>query len=160
MNSNKITNALLLLLVLLVTIFLFKDKLHYYLIAKNSLKRANILNIPGVASWCNLTKKETKSGFSDVCMEAMNRFGPDIIRWENLIKQYRKIDCNDFRDGEDAKNFFNYISGELSDEFYVHNEKNFVESKYFSWISDHTLHCSYDPYGLDADGDCNACEAN
>jgi len=154
---------LLITIVLLLIAILFKDKINWYFKSQEILKKASVLNIPEVAVVCYKSITDEIPEMSQECMDKMDEYREKEILWKNLINEYRNIDCKDFVNKEDAAGFYNWISGELVMGFYTY--RNFVKGKEpdtdkFAFMASNKFdgHCRYDPYGLDADGDCNACE--
>jgi len=168
MNNNKLTNILLIVVIVLLGIFLFKGKIQSYFRASEVLNRASIYNIAVVAAACWDVVPDDNNNLSPHCSQTLSEYQSKMTGWNSLIKEYRDINCNDFENRTDANGFYQYISGELAGGYYhlmVQNQElltgkeanplmigKIKESKTYDG------HCHYDPYGLDTNGDCNACE--
>lgn len=165
-TANKKDKSIIILIIIIVSgLFLvfYKEEIKSYFrfkkIQKEVLNNANVFNIPDVAVACFDIIKETNSDastsiISDKCNREIKKWGTDITRWKELIQNEKDINCRDFLNGKDAKNFYHYISGELAGCFYLYNKSPSPE-KFSFWGE---CNCTYDPYGLDTNGDCNACE--
>lgn len=165
--TKNVTNILLLIIVTLLVSIFFKEKVGFYLKAQEVLERVSYYNISDVALKCYkgvIADEEDWKPPSKECSDMIDSYRERILRWNSLIKKYRDIDCNDFADRGEAQDFYEYISGELTDGFYAYRikvkglESDNTESFKFSGTNIFDGHCRYDPYGLDINSDCNACE--
>lgn len=166
MDKQTVTNILLVVVALLLLGVLFQGKIRNYFKAQDVLKRANVFNIPDVALACYkyITDEETgENGYSPSCQQALDAYTVKTHKWENLVREYRDINCSDFSDKKEANEFYSWISGELAGGFYayrniVKGEKPDATSFAFMSTTKFNGKCRYDPYGLDTNSDCNACE--
>ncbi len=167
MDKQKFTNLLLVIIALLLVGILFQGKIRSYFKAQEVLKRANIFNIPDVALPCYkyiTDEADSENGYSLPCQQAMDIYTAKAKEWESLIREYRNINCNDFSDKKEASEFYSWVSGELAGGFYtyrniVKGEKPDATSFAFMDTTKFNGTCRYDPYGLDTNSDCNACES-
>jgi hypothetical protein len=167
-SKNKLTNISLFVIVVLLGLILFKGKIQSYFKAREVLNRASIYNIAKVAAACWDVISDDNNSLSIHCTQTLAGYQSQVTKWNGLIKEYRDINCNDFENKAEANDFYQYISGELAGGYYhlmVQNEEllagkelnpltmgKIMENKAYDG------HCHYDPYGLDTNGDCNACE--
>lgn len=180
-RRNYSVHILLTIIALLLLVLLFKEDIQSYfknreVLKKNQAKsqeviqKANIFNIVDVASDCigYLTDDSGNSETSGKCETTMTNYGPKIERWQDLIKENWNINCQDFSKKKDAQDFYEYVSGEYAHEYigykqYIkENPSKALEDDgsgdlVFQASSDFDG-CHYDPYGLDTNSDCNACE--
>lgn len=165
--KKNLTNILLLTILVILALVLFKDKIRLYLKAQEVLKRVNYYRIPDVAFKCYKGIITTDDDYipSKECSNTIDSYREKILRWDKLIKEYRDIECKDFKDKKEANDFYNYVSGELIGAFYVYRKKDAgvgpddgKENLEFGLTTSFDGRCRYDPYGLDTNGDCNACE--
>lgn len=164
MAKNNITNILLLIVVILLVGILLQGKIRAYFKSQEVLNRVNVFNIPDVAVACYKLITDEVSENTQACNNKINQYSGKEIRWKKLINEYRNINCKDFVDKHEANEFYSWISGELTHGFYVY--RNIVKGKEpdtdkfaFESTSEFNGQCHYDPYGLDSNGDCNACES-
>lgn len=145
MNKRNVTNILLAIIIFLLLVILFQGKIKSYLKAQEVLKRANVFNISYVAMKCDkYIKDDSESDIPNDCQNEITNYQDKIQKWQSLIKQYRDINCKDFVNSLEANEFYSYVSGEVAKLFYGGAFDG---------------HCHYDPYGLDTNGDCKACES-
>ena len=142
--QKYITNILLTIIVVILAFILFEDKIRMYFKAQEVLQKVNVFNIPYVAVKCSTEIASDNDTLSQECLDMVESYNEKVLKWQNLIKEYRDINCKDFTDKKEADEFYHYISGELSSVIYTYRKFD--------------GHCRYDPYGLDTNGDCNACE--
>jgi len=157
---------LLMTIVVVLVLILFKDKIRMYFKAQEVLQKANVYNITDVAVKCYNAIISTDDDYipSQECSNMVDSYNEKVLRWNNLIKEYRDINCKDFTDQAEAQDFYDYVSGELAGGFYAYR-KVIVgvkpdDTEHFAFATTNKFdgHCRHDPYGLDTNGDCNACE--
>lgn len=168
MNNNKLTNILLCVVVALLAFILLKSKIQSYFKAREVLRRASVYNIAKVAAACWDVIPDNNTDLDTHCTQTIAEYHPKITKWIRLIKEYRDINCDDFENKAEANDFYQYISGELSGGYYrlmIQNKelltgKELNPSVVGKVMEDKTYdgHCRYDPYGLNTNGDCEACE--
>lgn len=165
MDKNKSTNILLIIVIILLGLLLFRGKIQAYFKARDVLKRANIYNIVEVAFACWDVIPDDESIPNTRCSQTLEEYKFQIVKWNDLIKQYRDIDCKDFENKKEANDFYEYMSGELAGGIYllkVQNEGLIREVNPLTigkiMGKKHNGHCRYDSYGLDTNSDCDACE--
>lgn len=163
MIAKNITNILLLIVVILLVGLLLQGKIRAYFKSQEVLSRVSIFNLPDVAVACYKSITGEVSGRTQVCDYRINQYSGRETRWKKLINEYRDINCKDFTDKHEANEFYSWISGELTHGFYAY--RNIVKGKErdtdkfaFESTSEFNGQCHYDPYALDSNGDCNACE--
>lgn len=167
MNKQTVTNILLVVVVLLLLGIFFQGKIRSYFKAQEVLKRANVFNIPDVALQCYkyiTDEASSENGYSPACQQEIDSYNVEAQRWTRLVNEYRDINCKDFTNKKEASEFNDWIGGELASGFYA--DRNIVKgtkpdatSFAFQQNSMFDGHCRYDPYGLDTNNDCNACES-
>lgn len=156
--NNKLLITIGIIIVFMLGYIIFKDNINWYFKRNEILKRTNIYNIPDVAVKCYdfITSVNDDAVPNQDCINERDKYRPKIKEWENLIKSKKDINCGDFLSSKDAKYFYHYVSGELAGNFYEYNTT--PNPKSFAWKTPKDLYCTYDPYGLDTNHDCNACE--
>lgn len=161
-KSHIIIIFLLAVIIVLLFTLTFRDRITWYFKSQEILRHASVLNIPEVAGKCVGYYLGNDAKPSGSCKEVHQQYSIKAERWNELIKENRKLSCNDFESRKEANLFYQYISGELAHDFYTTAEKNLEKGEElptsFAFISDKKTICRYDPYGLNTDSDCNACE--
>lgn len=158
-NNKKPTNILIIIAISLLLLVLFKDTIKANFKTKEVLKRANVFNILDVADDCfdELSKKANSGVASQKCLDSVEKYRIQTHDWDVLIKQNRDLNCDDFSSKTEAWKFQQYISGELAN--YLEEYKDSDGSIRLGFRGGiWNLKCSYDPYRLDTDGNCIACE--
>jgi len=168
-NKHTTTNVLLIIIAIILLLVLFQGKIRSYFKSREVLKKASIYNIGAVAGACFDSIPESES---DYCLQTLSEYGPKIIKWNNLIKQNKDINCKDFDSRREAEDFYEYISGDTASRYYrlkvqnenlrrAFNKEPGLSSSIIGEImqnKENERNCSYDPYGLDTNADCFACE--
>jgi len=162
MNINKkyIYGFLTVIVVLLLAILL-KENIKSYFRGREVLNRTNIFNLWDVAFDCYgfVNSDNPEATMSEKCRNTYNSYQDKTQKWDKLIKKYRDISCHDFADKGEAQDFYQYVNGEMAKGIYayktLHPED---ESEIVGTTNIWDGNCRYDPYGLDTNGDCNACE--
>lgn len=166
MSKQTVTNVVLVVVALLLIGILFQGKIRSYFKAQEVLKRANIFNITDVALQCYkyITDEASSENYTPACQQEMDIYNAKTQRWTSLVNEYRDINCRDFTDKKEASEFYDWISGELAGGFYAYRnivKRTEPDASSFVFRSNNKFdgHCRYDPYGLDTNNDCNACES-
>jgi len=164
-HKQNLIIGLMIVAVSLLGLILFKDNIKAYYKGKEVLKRVDVFNIPDVIVTCygDIQSSDNDGVPSKECLDILDEYSTRTTRWDNLIKRNNDINCHDFSNGKEAKNFYHYVSGELvagweayqsvrkgtwkQGEKFILQDTNKFDGK-----------CRYDPYGLDTNSDCNACE--
>jgi hypothetical protein len=168
MDRKNILIAIGAVIILMLGYLIFKDDISWYSKRNEILKRANIYNITKVAAACWDTIPDSNN-INLHCTQTLSIYQPEINKWNNLIKGSRDINCSDFDNKNEANDFYQYLSGELAGGYYrmmVQNEELLLGKEtnplmIGKIMEDKTYNgnCHYDPYGLDTNHDCNACES-
>lgn len=151
--QNKAVFLLLVVIVGLLLYIVFKADIDHYYFKKQVLKEASILHIPAVFNRCiNYSSKPDEDGLysdfnMDTCKVALNEYKSVEERFKNLIKSKKNISCGDFLSRSEASEFFKFVGGEIFDSAFRNGLDGLSLKR-----------CVVDPYGLDTDHDCQACE--
>lgn len=182
-NDNKYLYGFLSVIILLLLFVVFKGDLQSYLqkqevLKKNQIRsqevlaKANTFNIATVMRDCfdDLADKSENAVSSEKCLNTMSSYDGKKGQWGSLISQNRDINCRDFANKNEAQDFYEYVSGEFAHGYYAYwsiykddpsKTTTLNRSSGFVFGSTNVFdgHCYYDPYGLDANHDCDACES-
>lgn len=166
--KDNLTNILLIAILIILGWLLFGNKIVKYFkvraTTREVLKRVGIYNIPSVAEACFYYNQDIENGVEthidtyQNCEDQVDKYWLDTERWIDLIKESRDLDCGDFKDGKDARNFYHYVSGELVKGYEGRQNSNSQPIVTLNFNSLFDGKCYYDPYGLDTNRNCNACE--
>ncbi|RJO60242.1 hypothetical protein C4544_05725 [candidate division WS5 bacterium] len=183
MDNGKIYiyGFLTVIIFLLVAIY-FKTDIQSYLKNRENLKknqvrtqevlgRAKLINSPEIIRDCFdwLSDESSNSVQNKKCEDTWSIYSVKEQRWQNLIKENKDINCSDFAKKSEAQEFFEYVSGEYAKGYRAYRyivkndpskalEDDGSGDLVFSSNTAFDGHCRYDPYGLDTNQDCNACE--
>lgn len=164
-SKQNFTVVLMIIAVSLLTLILFKDNIKAYYKAKEVLKRVDVFNIPDVIVTCygDIQSSDNDGIPSKECMDILDEYSATTTKWDDLIKRNGDINCQNFSNGKEAKNFYHYVSGELAAGWEAYQSVRPGKWKQgenfgFGLTNKFDGKCRYDPYGLDTNSDCNACE--
>jgi hypothetical protein len=151
MGNQKVTNILLVAILIILLTLLFKNTIKNYFRYFEVSRNADIANVPTFVAPC----------YHDIDSESCNDVIPIIqekeTRWKELINLKGELSCSDFPNGWDATEFNWYINKD-AEMFRCFNMKYEAGKKYSRSFLGGECHCNYDPYGLDTDHDCISCE--
>lgn len=152
-NPNYIIYILLITITALLLYIIFKGEIDQYFFRKEVLKKAALINIPSVFNRCiDYSAEPDEDGiYSDwnmeTCKPALEEYKPAGEKFKSLIKNKKNISCADFSSRDEASEFFYFVSGEVFQSVLGNGIKGLELDR-----------CVIDPYGLDTDHDCRACE--
>ncbi len=134
------------IIVLLLLGIFFKEEIKTYFKQRSIIKNASIYQIPKVDYYCKIMQYKDIA-YKKNCLEELTKMTNKQNGWNKLIKENSKISCGDFDNYEDADLFYQYVGGGIVKQMYSKSPPN-----------PNNLRCSYDPFGLDTDHDCEPCE--
>ncbi|MEK7597581.1 MAG: hypothetical protein AAB441_02950 [Patescibacteria group bacterium] len=122
------------------------------------LGHANIDNTIEVYSYCDLSSLESEKHEEAwiKCLEGKNKFEFLKKRFDSLIKKNSNLDCSDFIDGTEARQFYEYVGGiNIFNQLKIEQENS---SEVLSLMLRENVN-KYDPYNLDINYDGQPCES-
>lgn len=163
-KNRNILYGLLVIIILLLLVLIFKGNIKSYFRTNEVLSKVNTFNLWDVAFDCYdyVNDESGNVQMSDKCRNTYQSFQPKVEKWNKLIKSRRftDINCKDFKDKKDAQDFYQYVNGEIAQGIYAYKTLH-PENDGYQIVGTTNIwdgKCRYDPYGLDTNGDCDACE--
>lgn len=151
-QNSIILYTFLSIIVLLLGYLVFKNPVSSYLEKRDIAGKVNLYRVPEVYVACyDYVWSESDSEIPQKCKDSVDKYMPIRDRWDSMIKEKSDIDCKDFTNNWEAMQFNSYIGN----EFVQYINPN---TRGKGLLISGNPKCTYDPYGLDTDGDCQPCE--